>query len=455
MCVLFRELVVLVLSCVVCLGLSPRGTPRGLTEALTSRHAPSRFVKDFSKPSRVPEAGVEAAVGLMRSGRLGRYGASSAASSEVSRAEVEFAASVAGRSYAVGVNSCSSALMLGLMAVGVKPGDRVLTNGLAHTSVPSSVMRLGAEPVLVDTVDWRMDLDDLEAKRSQFPDARVLLLSHAMGQVCDLDRVKDVSGAHGLAVVEDCGDAAGATWKGRPVGSLGDVAAFSVRSDRVLNGGEGGFAVTDDPEVAAKLVFLSGCSERRYGKHASRPEDDDLLERAMVSMPNLGARMSELNAAVLRPQIEDLRETVRRARRNHALVAETLADLSDAVVLPAVDDRAAPVGDRLAFSLKAPVDDAENALFRTTCVALGVPVSWLRSPVNARYHANWRKYGAPAFDLPHTDALLQAAYDLRLPDYFDADDFVHLATIIAYAANFATGADYDAEDAGGREEDDD
>ena len=84
-----------------------------------------------------------------------------------------------------------------------------------------------------------------------------------------------------------------------------------------------------------------------------------------------------------------------------------------------------------------------------------MPVSWLRSPVNARYHANWRKYGAPAFDLPHTDALLQAAYDLRLPDYFDADDFVHLATIIAYAANFATGADYDAEDAGGREEGDD
>ncbi|KAH8063887.1 aminotransferase [Aureococcus anophagefferens] len=146
---------------------NPRGLPRSLTEALTSDLAPARFAKDFSKPLAVPEAGIEAAVRAMRSGRLFRYGASSAASSEVARAEREFADGVAGPATPW---RNSARLMLGLMAVGVKPGDRVVCNGFAFTGVPSTIMRLGAEPVLVDTdAHFRLDAADLEAKLDAFP----------------------------------------------------------------------------------------------------------------------------------------------------------------------------------------------------------------------------------------------------------------------------------------------
>jgi dTDP-4-amino-4,6-dideoxygalactose transaminase len=427
---------------------NPRGLPRSLTEALTSDLAPARFAKDFSKPLAVPEAGIEAAVRAMRSGRLFRYGASSAASSEVARAEREFADGVAGSRYAVGVNSGSSALMLGLMAVGVKPGDRVVCNGFAFTGVPSTIMRLGAEPVLVDTdAHFRLDVADLEAKLDAFPDARALVLSHTRGRVCDLDRVAALAEARKLDVVEDCGHAAGASWRGRPVGRLGAVAAFGARSDSMLNGGEAGFATTDDAETAAKLVYLSGCYERRYGKHGARPEDDDLLERAMATMPYLSTRMSELSAACLRPAVASLADRVVEANRRHALIARSLGDLAGGgVVLPESDPRASCVGDRLTFSVPA-LDEAANGFFRTTCVALGVPVAWLKSPANAFYHGNWRNYGAPTFELPGTDALLETAYDLALPAYFGDDDLRHVAEIVAYA--YACAAASSEDDGGG------
>ncbi|KAK7239785.1 aminotransferase [Aureococcus anophagefferens] len=128
---------------------NPRGLPRSLTEALTSDLAPARFAKDFSKPLAVPEAGIEAAVRAMRSGRLFRYGASSAASSEVPARSAS--SRTASREPPPPARQLRGALMLGLMAVGVKPGDRVVCNGFAFTGVPSTIMRLGAEPVLVDT----------------------------------------------------------------------------------------------------------------------------------------------------------------------------------------------------------------------------------------------------------------------------------------------------------------
>ena len=224
------------------------------------------------------------------------------------------------------------------------------------------------------------------------------------------------------------------------MGRLGAVAAFGARSDSMLNGGEAGFATTDDAETAAKLVYLSGCYERRYGKHGARPEDDDLLERAMATMPYLSTRMSELSAACLRPAVASLADRVVEANRRHALIARSLGDLAGGgVVLPESDPRASCVGDRLTFSVPA-LDEAANGFFRTTCVALGVPVAWLKSPANAFYHGNWRNYGAPTFDLPGTDALLETAYDLALPAYFGDDDLRHVAEIVAYAYACAAAA---------------
>lgn len=100
----------------------------------------------------IPEEGIEAAVAVMRSGRLFRYSCASAEGSQVALAEREFA-EAAGARFAVGVNSCSSAILIALLGVGVQAGDQVLTNAFTFTAVPSAVLRAGAEPVLVECSD--------------------------------------------------------------------------------------------------------------------------------------------------------------------------------------------------------------------------------------------------------------------------------------------------------------
>ena len=114
--------------------------------------APRIFEKDFTRPISIPDEGIDAAVDICRSGRLFRYSSKSAEVSQVALAETEFAAMTKAR-YALGVNSCSSAILIALRAVGLKPGDKVLTNAFTFTAVTSTLLRLGADPILVECCD--------------------------------------------------------------------------------------------------------------------------------------------------------------------------------------------------------------------------------------------------------------------------------------------------------------
>lgn len=114
--------------------------------------SPAVFNKDFTRPMGLPEQSIEAAVGVLRSGRLNRYSCASADTSQVSLLEQEIVEAT-GVQYALGVNSCSSAILIALLSVGVKPGDEVISNAFTFTAVPSSILRIGAEPVLVECLD--------------------------------------------------------------------------------------------------------------------------------------------------------------------------------------------------------------------------------------------------------------------------------------------------------------
>ena len=161
----------------------------------------------------------------------------------------------------------------------------------------------------------------------------------------------------------------------------------------------------------------------------------------MAEMPNLSCRMNEVTAAVMRPLIKNLPQRVEDYNRRYDSVVKVLREeAGDIIVVPTQDERVGTVGDHLNFYLTG-VTDEQNALFRQTCVAMGVPVSWFQSQVNARWHVNWRKYGSPTFDLPNTDEVLRFAYDLKMPPYFDDADFPAFARVIARAARVAAGDD--------------
>jgi dTDP-4-amino-4,6-dideoxygalactose transaminase len=399
---------------------------------------PEKFTKDFSKPMSIPTEGIEAAIRVMESGRVFRYCATSAETSEVAQAEDQFAEMV-GQKYAIGVNSCSSAIFIAMLATGVEQGDKVLTNGFTFTALPSCILRIGCEPVLVEcTENFTMDLDDLDKKAGE-SGAKVLLMSHMRGKVCDMDKVVAICEKHGMKLIEDCAHGCGVRYKGRQLGYHGVVTAYSTQSDKVINSGEGGFITTDDDDIAARCLYMSGCYERRYSKHARMPPQE-LCEKYMLTMPNLSSRMNEVTAAMMRPLITNLYSERLPRYMERWLLITSVIDLmaGEYVSVPTSGPNVEDVGDHLNFTLKN-VTEEENAKFREITTELGVNLGWFTSSVNARFHKNWEKYGTPKYDLPQTDKVLEYSYDMKMPPDFETEDFQHIGHVISYAVNKAKG----------------
>ena len=208
--------------------------------------------------------------------------------------EQEFAAYI-GVAHAVGVASGTDAVELALRAVGIGPGDLVVT--VAHTAVAtiSAVERVGARPCLVDISpdSYTLDPEALQTALNTYArGARAVIPVHIYGHPADMEAIGSVAQAHGLAVVEDCAQAHGAVYRGRKAGSLGHVAAFSFYPTKNLGAfGDGGAVVTDDPALAERVRLL-----RQYGWR----------ERYISEIPGMNSRLDEIQAAVLRVKLSRL-----------------------------------------------------------------------------------------------------------------------------------------------------
>ncbi len=186
-----------------------------------------RFTGSFTQQEPLSESAIEAAVAVLRHGRLHRYNLAPGEAGETALLEEEFAAFTGAR-YCLAVASGGYALGSALRALGVGPGDRVLTNAFTLAPVPGAIASLGAAPVFVEsTADLVIDLDDLAAKAGQ---ARVLLLSHMRGHICDMEALMDLARHHGLSVIEDCAHTMGAAWAGTPSGRHGVIGCYSTQT---------------------------------------------------------------------------------------------------------------------------------------------------------------------------------------------------------------------------------
>jgi len=254
---------------------------------------------DFTSPPPIPAAGVERVNELLMSGRLFRYGETGASEIDVAELETAFARLV-GRRYCITFNSCGAALAASLMAVGVGPGTPVLMNAFTLAPVPGAIVHAGGDPVFVGvTPDYEIDLQDLRAAAAR-SGSRFLMLSHMRGHITDMDRLMEMVADLNLTVIEDCAHTMGAGWGGRPSGTFGAVGCFSTQTFKHVNSGEGGLLVTDDEDVAARAILLSG-SYMLYAQHGTAPPPE-AIERHRYTTPNLSMRMSALAAAVARPQ---------------------------------------------------------------------------------------------------------------------------------------------------------
>ena len=403
-------------------------------EAALGNPVRTRFLGDLSTPEPIPDAGIEAAVELMRDGRLFRYGEDRDTLPHAALLEQEFAAYL-GRSFCVGINSGGCALFLALRAAGVGPGDKVLTNAFTLAPVPGAIAHAGAEPVLVDVTDRTViDLDDLERKAAA-SGARVLLLSYMRGHQPDMDAVMALCDRLGLMVIEDCAHTMGAKWDGRLSGTYGHIACFSTQTFKHLNSGEGGLLVTDDEDIAARTILMSG-SYMLYRQHKERPADA-VFERHRLTTPNFSMRMSNLAAAVLRPQLAELDARAAGWRAIHDRLADRLAAI-DNIRLPVRPEKEAFVPSSLQFLLEG-LSDRQVEVFLGHADASGVHVKWFGRPEPSGFtsrHDHWRYFEAEQ-DVPAADRILHALCDIRLPLGLGDAECDTIAAVLQEAINTA------------------
>jgi len=189
---------------------------------------------------------------------------------EVAEFEKEFA-TYCGSAECIALNSGTSALHLALLAAGVGPGDEVITVPFTFVASVAAVCYTGARPVLVDIDPRSFTMDPAAMEAAITPRTKAILPVHLYGQSADLDPIMDVARRHGLVVIEDAAQAHGAKYKGRPVGSIGDMACFSFYPGKNLGAyGEGGAVTTSNPEYARTVRMLRDWGQDRKYHHVLR-----------------------------------------------------------------------------------------------------------------------------------------------------------------------------------------
>ncbi|MBO9472442.1 aminotransferase class I/II-fold pyridoxal phosphate-dependent enzyme [Shimia sp. R10_1] len=375
---------------------------------------------------------------LLQTGDLFRYTA--AENAPVALLEAEFA-ELLGSKYALAVSSCSAALFLSLKALDLPRDARVLLPGFTFAAVPSSVVHADCIPVLCEVGDnYRIDLADFEAKLDGTISA--VIISHMRGHTSDMDAIMALCEARNIPVIEDAAHSLGTTWHGRNIGTIGRVGCFSFQSYKLVNSGEGGIMVSDDADLIARAVIMSGAYEHNWKKHKAREGDNtgELAEafgRWQNQLPLYNLRLSNLAAAIIRPQLNEVPRRVRDGRANHDYVAGLL-NASPWLQVPeklAPEERAP---DSIQFNLEGMSND-EILAFQEAANARGVKVQVFgQSTDNARAYWNWQ-FMPEMPELPQTRAMLMSACDVRLPARLKTEELDVIAGALTGAAQDVMG----------------
>lgn len=239
----------------------------------------------------------------------------------------EEVASFCNTKHAVAVANGTDALTITLKAMGIGPGDEVITTPFTFFASAETVAGVGATPVFVDIdpVTLNMNLDQLEEKIT--PQTKAIVAVHIFGQMVDMERVMEIAARHDVKVIEDSAQAIGAEYNGNKAGSLGHAGTISFFPTKNLGGyGDGGMIVTNDAHLAAEMRVLRfhGCRTKYYHDKVG-----------------FNSRLDEMQAAILRVKLRYLNQWNEARREKAAVYTELLQDLP--LVLPGIDERALPI----------------------------------------------------------------------------------------------------------------
>lgn len=347
-----------------------------------------------------------------------------------------------GTDYALAVSSGTAALEVALAAMGIGPGDEVIVTAWSWVSCFTAIVRTGARPVLAE-IDDSLNLDPAEIGRLATPRTRAVLVVHFQGVAADLEPIVLEAHRRGIFVLEDCAQSLGARYRGRKIGTWGDVATYSLQYNKVATSGEGGMVLTRDPRIYQRAARLSDLGNYR-------PYHTTIVPPTEPAFVGGQYRMSEITGAVALAQ---LRKVERMRDHCRALQARILPRLTGLKGL-AVRRRPDPEGD-FGFEPYLLFDNPDHvAPFREKLDARNVSCG-ARTGTYPQYNRDyvktglahhpaaspfrdlkpWPSPGYRAEDFPRTEALTKRFLALPLGVLYTAEDADYIAdSIIAVHA---------------------
>ena len=388
------------------------------------------FSRPFTQQEPISQEAIDAAVEVLKSGRLHRYNSIGEEFSEVSLLEQDFA-NFQGSRYCLACASGGYAMSVSLKAAGLKAGEKVLTNMYTLAPVPGSISNAGGEPIFIEiNENLVLDLEDLSRKAISSK-ARFLLISHMRGHLVDMNKLMQIVEDNGLILIEDCAHTMGAKWGDKRSGNFGLAGCFSTQTYKHLNSGEGGLLTSNDAEFMARAIILSG-SYMLYERHGAAP-DKEVFADIRLQTPNYSGRMDNLRAAILRPQLKSLEKNIKRWNERYQLVERSLKKIKG-VELPDRPIEESYVGSSIQFRLPG-ISKADAARFLVINKERGVEIKWFGSDNPNGFtsnHKSWKYVKQQS--LERSDEILSGLFDLRLPLTFSLEDCSLLSEIIGDCA---------------------
>jgi dTDP-4-amino-4,6-dideoxygalactose transaminase len=298
---------------------------------------------------------------------------------EVAAFEEEFAAYCGGR-FGIGVNSGTSALHLALLAAGVGPGDEVITVSCTFVATVAAIDYIGACPVFVDVDPDTLNMDVTQIEAAITVRTKAILPVHLHGQPADLDPILAIARRHNLVVIEDAAQAHGAEYKGRRVGSIGDMGCFSFYPGKNLGAcGEGGMVVTNNEDYAQRIRMLRDWGQERKYHHA---------------LKGYNYRLEGIQGAILRVKLRHLDAWTEGRRRNANHYNELLAGSGITTPVEAPDARHV----YHVYGVRIPNRDAVQEALQAREIQTGI-----HYPIPVHMQKAYREFGFGEGDLPVTE----------------------------------------------------
>jgi dTDP-4-amino-4,6-dideoxygalactose transaminase len=322
-----------------------------------------------------------------------------------------------GAGHAVAVSSCTAALHLSLVAIGLEPGDEVIVPSMTFAATANAVIHAGGRPVLADVDRRTMCLDPQDVERRITPRTRALIPVHFAGRACDMDALMGLARRHGLKVIEDCAHAVETLYHGRHAGTLGDLGAFSFYVTKNVTTGEGGMVTTADEAWARRLMTLAlhGLSADAWKRFS-----DEGYKHYEVVEPGFKYNMTDLQASLGIHQLRRVEENLAARRDLWAYYDDNFADLPVFLTPPEEPDtRHARHLYTLLLDLDrltAGRDEVQRALHRQQ---IGTGIHYQALHLHRYYQ---EAFGYTAGNLPNAEWIAERTLSLPLSPKLTDDD---------------------------------